>query len=284
MSVLVVGSVAFDTIETPHGQRERCLGGSASYFGLAARLFVPVQLVSVVGADFPTAKPRPTAARAAASICWARGQGRQDLRVVGPLLVRHELAHDAQRRTQHLRRLRAACARCLCRHRLRVPGQWFTDHAGVGARSDAGAALRGGRHHELLDRAVPARPAAALEAHRRHRAQRRGSAHARGGAQPDPRGAPGALHGAALCPAEEGRARRFPDRAGRPLLPARVPRGSRGGPHGGGSIMRMGDRIDLAIEGISTGSLGSIWRSAARACRAGASSRSSGRNRPARRR
>lgn len=55
MSVLVVGSVAFDTIETPHGQRERCLGGSASYFGLAARLFVPVQLVSVVGADFPAA-------------------------------------------------------------------------------------------------------------------------------------------------------------------------------------------------------------------------------------
>jgi sugar/nucleoside kinase (ribokinase family) len=55
MTVLVVGSVAFDTIETPHGKRERCLGGSASYFGLAARLFTPVQLVSVVGEDFPAA-------------------------------------------------------------------------------------------------------------------------------------------------------------------------------------------------------------------------------------
>jgi len=53
MSVLVVGSVAFDTIETPHGKRERCLGGSAAYFGLAARLFTSVRLVSVVGEDFP---------------------------------------------------------------------------------------------------------------------------------------------------------------------------------------------------------------------------------------
>ncbi|MEZ5965383.1 MAG: PfkB family carbohydrate kinase [Planctomycetota bacterium] len=53
MTVLVVGSVAFDSIETPHGKRDKCLGGSASYFGLAARLFTPVQLVSVVGEDFP---------------------------------------------------------------------------------------------------------------------------------------------------------------------------------------------------------------------------------------
>jgi sugar/nucleoside kinase (ribokinase family) len=55
MTVLVVGSVAFDSIETPHGKRDRCLGGSASYFGLAARLFTPVRLVSVVGEDFPPA-------------------------------------------------------------------------------------------------------------------------------------------------------------------------------------------------------------------------------------
>ena len=53
MSLLVVGSTAFDTIETPHGKAERCLGGSSTYFGLAARLFTPVRLVSVVGEDFP---------------------------------------------------------------------------------------------------------------------------------------------------------------------------------------------------------------------------------------
>ncbi len=53
MSLLVVGSTAFDTVETPHGTATECLGGSSTYFSLAARLFTPVRLVSVVGADFP---------------------------------------------------------------------------------------------------------------------------------------------------------------------------------------------------------------------------------------
>ena len=53
MTLLVVGSTAFDTIETPHGNAVRCLGGSSTYFGLAARLFTPVRLVSVIGEDFP---------------------------------------------------------------------------------------------------------------------------------------------------------------------------------------------------------------------------------------
>lgn len=53
MSVLVVGSVALDTIETPFGRVEEVLGGSASYFGYAAALFTEVRLVGVVGEDFP---------------------------------------------------------------------------------------------------------------------------------------------------------------------------------------------------------------------------------------
>jgi len=52
-SVLVVGSVAIDTIETPHGKAENVLGGSATHFALAARPFAPVRLVGVVGRDFP---------------------------------------------------------------------------------------------------------------------------------------------------------------------------------------------------------------------------------------
>ncbi len=55
MSLLVVGSTAFDTVETPHGKAEDCLGGSSTYFCLAARLFAPTRLVSVVGEDFPAA-------------------------------------------------------------------------------------------------------------------------------------------------------------------------------------------------------------------------------------
>lgn len=55
MSILVVGSVAFDTIETPHhGRAEEVLGGSASYFAIAASYFAPVKLVAVIGEDFPT--------------------------------------------------------------------------------------------------------------------------------------------------------------------------------------------------------------------------------------
>ncbi len=53
MSVLVVGSMAFDSIETPHGRADRVLGGSAAYFALAAAFFAPVRIVGVVGQDFP---------------------------------------------------------------------------------------------------------------------------------------------------------------------------------------------------------------------------------------
>ncbi len=52
MAILVVGSVAFDTIETPMGKRERCLGGAATYFSLAASYFTPVRVIAVVGEDF----------------------------------------------------------------------------------------------------------------------------------------------------------------------------------------------------------------------------------------
>jgi sugar/nucleoside kinase (ribokinase family) len=53
MPVLVVGSVALDSITTPAGTRREALGGSASYFGLSASIFGPVRLVAVVGEDFP---------------------------------------------------------------------------------------------------------------------------------------------------------------------------------------------------------------------------------------
>jgi sugar/nucleoside kinase (ribokinase family) len=53
MSVVVVGTVAFDSIETPFGSAERILGGSASYFALGASFFTPVQIVGVIGHDFP---------------------------------------------------------------------------------------------------------------------------------------------------------------------------------------------------------------------------------------
>ncbi len=53
MKVLVVGSMALDDVETPFGKADNVLGGSASYFSLAARLFTQVNVVAVVGEDFP---------------------------------------------------------------------------------------------------------------------------------------------------------------------------------------------------------------------------------------
>jgi sugar/nucleoside kinase (ribokinase family) len=53
MSVVVVGSMAFDTLETPFGKRDKALGGSANYFSLCASFFTDVKLVAVVGEDFP---------------------------------------------------------------------------------------------------------------------------------------------------------------------------------------------------------------------------------------
>jgi len=53
MSVLVVGSVALDSVETPFGKRENLLGGSATHFSFSARFFTKVNLVATVGTDFP---------------------------------------------------------------------------------------------------------------------------------------------------------------------------------------------------------------------------------------
>ncbi|MGB7200975.1 MAG: PfkB family carbohydrate kinase [Pyrinomonadaceae bacterium] len=54
MSLTVVGSVAFDALETPFGKRDRILGGAATHFGLSASFFTKVNAVGVVGGDFAT--------------------------------------------------------------------------------------------------------------------------------------------------------------------------------------------------------------------------------------
>src|SRR5579872_5224307 len=54
MSILAVGSIAFDSIATPAGRAENVLGGSATYFSLSASYFTGVRVVAVVGEDFTT--------------------------------------------------------------------------------------------------------------------------------------------------------------------------------------------------------------------------------------
>ena len=52
MSLLVVGSVAFDALESPYGKVERVVGGAATYFAVAASFFAHVSIVAIVGDDF----------------------------------------------------------------------------------------------------------------------------------------------------------------------------------------------------------------------------------------
>ena len=52
MSLVVVGSVAYDGVETPHGKVDRMLGGACTYISLAASYFTGVNIVAVVGEDF----------------------------------------------------------------------------------------------------------------------------------------------------------------------------------------------------------------------------------------
>src|ERR1035437_6557695 len=52
MALVIVGSVAYDGVETPHGKVDRMLGGAATYIALAAGYFTPVKIVAVVGDDF----------------------------------------------------------------------------------------------------------------------------------------------------------------------------------------------------------------------------------------
>ena len=53
MSIIVLGTVALDSVKTPFGEYKDLLGGSAAHFSMAARLFTKVNLVAIVGKDFP---------------------------------------------------------------------------------------------------------------------------------------------------------------------------------------------------------------------------------------
>ncbi|HKG94679.1 MAG TPA: PfkB family carbohydrate kinase [Gemmatimonadaceae bacterium] len=88
MTVLVVGSVALDSVETPFGKADHVLGGSANFFSASASHFAPVQLVGVVGNDYPMDRLTPLKKRGVdfagleqadgSSFRW-RGRYRHDL-------------------------------------------------------------------------------------------------------------------------------------------------------------------------------------------------------------
>ena len=94
MSLLVVGSVALDSVETPFGKADLVLGGSATFFSASASQLSPVQVVGVVGDDYPVEKLEPLKKRGVdfaglehakgSSFRW-RGRYRHDLNVAETL-------------------------------------------------------------------------------------------------------------------------------------------------------------------------------------------------------
>jgi sugar/nucleoside kinase (ribokinase family) len=92
MQILVVGSVALDTIRTPFGEAEEVLGGSATYFSLAASLFGRVGVVAVVGEDFP---------RRYIDLLSSRGVDLEGLQVVPGRTFRWKGYYDYDLNTAH---------------------------------------------------------------------------------------------------------------------------------------------------------------------------------------
>ena len=97
MSLLVVGSIALDTVKTPVEEHADLLGGSASYAALGASFFTPVNLVGVVGDDFPESefefwKAHQIDATGVQRVEW------ENLSLVGRIRLGPEHARDALRR------------------------------------------------------------------------------------------------------------------------------------------------------------------------------------------
>jgi sugar/nucleoside kinase (ribokinase family) len=76
MTLLVVGSVALDSVETPFGKADDVLGGSATFFSASASHLTPVQLVGIVGSDFPVDQLQPLADRGVDLAGLERAEGR----------------------------------------------------------------------------------------------------------------------------------------------------------------------------------------------------------------
>ena len=186
MSLLVVGSVALDSIFTPFGETADALGGSAVYFSVAAALLHPVRVVGVVGSDYPMHELERLAPRgidwsgvehaAGESFRW-KGKYSYDLQSRETLETRLGVFADFQPKLPaHFRRLRVPLPR---QHRSRA--------AARRARPGADAAAGGLRHHELLDPEQARRADGAAQARGHADGQRQRGARALGRLEHPPR-------------------------------------------------------------------------------------------------
>ncbi len=185
MSLVIVGSLAFDTIETPKERRERIVGGSGTYCALAASFFTKPRIVGVIGRDFPkddaglpaVAEDRPQG---------RRGKAGEDLPLGGPLRRGSQPADDRPDGPQRFRRLQAPPPAVVPLRGHPLPGQHRPGPPRPRPRPGEEAAARGHGHDPLLDRDQARRRRPGARAGRRLFRQRRGGQAPRRRQQPGP--------------------------------------------------------------------------------------------------
>ena len=134
MSVLVVGSIAIDTVKTPVEEHSDLFGGSASYAALGASFFSPVRLSESWATIFPNPNfSFGNRARSTAKVCSAR---MAKLPLVGRILLGLEYARNALDRTERFRRFQAGVAGVVSRNRFRFARQHRAVVASPCARPD----------------------------------------------------------------------------------------------------------------------------------------------------
>ena len=207
MPLLVVGSVALDSVHTPREAREDVLGGSAVYFSYAASFFTSVRLVGVVGEDWPRGAHPVPAIAADRHQRLAGGPGRQDVSLARQVRDQHERSPDAGSPPERAGRFRSGPAGRLQTLPVRVPGQRVPagpdEGPGPGDRPAAG----GGRHDGLVDSRSSRRTHAAVPPRRRPGDERQRGQAADRGREPGPGRTSDPGTGAQVRGDQEGRTR-----------------------------------------------------------------------------
>ena len=152
MSLLVVGSIAFDTVQTPHGLVEDALGGSATYFSYAASYFTPVRLVGVVGEDFPDDRRRILEGRNVDTSGLIVEPGGKTFRWRGKYEGDMNNAETLEVHLNVLGTFNPDLPPAFVDTPVRLPGQRQPVDAAQGPPAVDRPQARRGRHDELLDR------------------------------------------------------------------------------------------------------------------------------------
>ena len=159
MSIVVVGSVAYDGVETPHGKVDRMLGGACTYICLAASYFAKTKIVAVVGDDFAAEDEKLLSDRGIDLEGLERVKGGKTFFWAGVYSQRYERSHHAADRSERVRRLQSQAAGKLQEIAVPAARQHPARPAAQRARADERSPPGRRRHHELLDQRFSRRAA-----------------------------------------------------------------------------------------------------------------------------